>query len=84
VKGGCKEDGVRLYSVVPSGRTRGNGHTLKHRRLPLNIKEYSLTVRVTESWHRLPREVVESPSLEIFKSHLDMILYKQLEVVLLE
>ncbi|KAK4832368.1 LOW QUALITY PROTEIN: hypothetical protein QYF61_021967 [Mycteria americana] len=29
---------------------------------------------VTEHWHRLLREVVESPSLEIFKSHLDMIL----------
>ena len=29
------------------------------------------TVRVTEHWHKLPREVAESPSLEIFKSHLD-------------
>jgi len=31
-------------------------------------------VRVTENWYRLPREVVESPSLEIFISHLDVIL----------
>lgn len=29
----------------------------------------NLTVQVTEHWHRLPSEVLESPSLEIFKSH---------------
>ena len=32
------------------------------------------TVSVTEHWHRSPREAVESPSLEIFKTHLDVIL----------
>ena len=30
-----------------------------------------LTVRVTEHWNRLPREIVESPSMEIFKIYLD-------------
>ena len=40
----------------------------------MNIRKHSFTVRVTEHWHRLPREVIASPSLEIFKCHLDMVL----------
>ncbi|KFW95368.1 hypothetical protein N336_04559, partial [Phalacrocorax carbo] len=47
---------------------------LKHRRFSLNIRKHFFTVRVTEHCHRLPREVVESPSLEIFKRNLDMVL----------
>jgi len=64
--------------VVPSDRIRGNGHKLKHRRFPLNISKHFFTVRVTEHWHRLPREAAESPSSEVFRSHLDRVLDNQL------
>ena len=41
-------------------------------------------VRVTRHWHKLSSEVVEPPSLEIFKSHLDTVLGNLLYLVLLE
>ncbi|KFV79745.1 hypothetical protein N308_04290, partial [Struthio camelus australis] len=51
-----------------------SGRKLNHRKFHLNLRGNFLTARVTEHWNRLPREAVESPSLEIFKTHLDVIL----------
>jgi len=42
------------------------------------VRKNSFPLRVTEPWNRLPRKAVESPSLEIFQTHLDKVLYSLL------
>lgn len=78
---GSKEDRARLSSVVPRDRTRGSGHKLKYSKL--NERKHVFTVRVVEHRQRLPKEVMESPSLETFRTCLGAVLGSQLQLALL-
>ena len=65
-----RKDRDRLFTRVCGDRTRGDGFKIKEGRFRLDIKKESFTVRAVRHWNRLPRDVVDAPSLETFKVRL--------------
>ena len=65
LKGAYKIERVQHFTWADSDRTRKNGFKLKQR----SIKKNFFTWRVVR--HRLPREAVDAPSLEMLKARLD-------------
>jgi len=49
-------------------RTRGKGYKLHQKRFHLNIRKKYFTVRTIIHWNNHPRDMVESPPLQVFKT----------------
>ena len=59
---------------MDSERTRGNGFKLRQGRFRLDITRKFCTRKAVKHWNRLPKEVLDAPSLEAFKARLDVAL----------
>ena len=62
---------------ICSNRMRGNGFKLDEGRFRLDIRKKLFTLRVARHWNRLPREVVDVPSVKAFSTRLDGALSNQ-------
>ena len=74
LKGAYKQEGEWLFIRVDSNRTRGNGFKPRQGRFRLDIRRKFFTQRLVTHWTRLPKEVVDVPSLDAFMDRLDMTL----------
>ena len=70
--------GADLFSLVSRDRVCGNGSKLHQGRFRVDIRKHLLAKRELKHWNKIPAEVVDAPSLSVFKRHRDNALNNRL------
>ena len=54
--------------TLPEIKVELTAFKIKEGRFRLNVREKLFTERVVRCWNRMPREIVDAPSLKVFKA----------------
>lgn len=60
--------------MAHDGRMKDNRHELKQERFRQDIRRNFFSLSTSRQGHRLPRDAVQSPSLDVFKTQLGKVL----------
>ena len=71
INGFDKCDKDQFFTMQPHRRTRGHKYKIFKRQFRLDIRKYSFSQRVIDTWNNLPESVVESTSINQFKSRIN-------------
>ena len=64
-------DSVLSLPILNNARTRGHTKRIFVNYSRSNLRKHFFINRVVQMWNNLPEEVVRTPSLNVFKAHLD-------------
>lgn len=70
LRSGAAQGGAELFSLVCTDRMSGNGSKLPQEKFRLDIRKHFFSERVVKPWNTLPKELIDAPSLPVFKRHL--------------
>ena len=68
-----------LFAMILKNTTRGHKHKIYKKQCRTNIRKYSLSQRVVDTWNSLPAKVIESHIVNGFKNQLNSH-WKDLEI----
>ena len=71
LKGLNKVDSTNFFKLANNNRTRGHSMKLVKERTKLDYRKYYFTNRVIDKWNSLPQDVIDSPSVNVFKNRYD-------------
>jgi ribonucleases P/MRP protein subunit RPP40 len=69
--GHYKHQAIENFLPLNNRTSRGHSKKLHHQQASIDLRKYSFTHRIVETWNSLPSEVINAPSIQAFERRLD-------------